>query len=151
MRILTTQYSLSMKSLDIYISGCKGPHCEGCHNPDTWNFNQGDIWGDELKTKISNKIKDFSDLIDNIMIFGGEPLDSSTDDLIDMLSFLDKYNLSVWLFTRYSIDEVPKDIKKYCSYIKCGRYIPSLKTEDNVQYGIPLATSNQKIWKLKCF
>ena len=35
MKILSTQYSLKYKALEIYTAGCKGPHCEGCHNPDT--------------------------------------------------------------------------------------------------------------------
>jgi glutaminase len=34
-----------------------------------------------------------------------------------------------------------------CDYIKTGRYIPELKVNENVHYGINLATSNQKIYK----
>ena len=32
-------------------------------------------------------------------------------------------------------------------YIKCGKYIPELTTDDNIQYGVHLATSNQRIYK----
>lgn len=32
-------------------------------------------------------------------------------------------------------------------YIKCGRYVEELTINDNWQYGIKLATSNQKIYK----
>ena len=81
------------------------------------------------------------------MIFGGEPLDNNLDDLYQLLIDLDGIEKPIWLFTRYEISEIPEFIKKFCTYIKCGKYIPELTTEDSVQYGIKLATSNQKIYK----
>ena len=56
-------------------------------------------------------------------------------------------NKPIWVFTRYDIDKVPKEIKSLCNYIKCGRYKPELKCKNNIHYGIELATSNQKIYK----
>ena len=35
----------------------------------------------------------------------------------------------------------------YFDYIKCGRYKEELKTDDNIQYGIKLASSNQHIYR----
>lgn len=147
MRILATQYTLSMKSLDIYTSGCKPPHCDGCHNPDGWDFNNGHVWNDNLKEKISKKIYDFDTLIERLMIFGGEPLDNSIEDVVDFLGFLVLLNKPIWLFTRYNINDVPNEVKLFCSYIKSGKYDKTKKVEDYIQYGITLATSNQKIYK----
>ena len=148
MNILATQYTLANKSLDIYVAGCNGsPHCVGCHNKESWDFNQGKIWNEEYRIKIGNKIKDFDILIDNIMLFGGEPLDQNLDELINLCFVLTWSEKKLWLFTRYKIEDVPKTIKQLCDYIKCGRYIPELTTEDNIQYGIKLATSNQFIYK----
>ena len=57
-----------------FTQGC--PHrCHGCHNPETWDFNVGDEFDDKLKEQISDKIMSFNAIIENIMIFGGEPLD----------------------------------------------------------------------------
>ena len=88
-------------------------------------------------------------IIKNIMIFGGEPLDNDHEDLKAMLSDIKTNlpNVPLWLFTRYDINDVPDFVKEYCDYIKCGRYFPEQKTEDNIQYNIKLATSNQKIYK----
>ncbi len=151
MRILCTQYTLATKSFEIYVAGCRGvdgQHCKNCHNPETWNFEQGDIFNvGYFNEKIKSKVTEFDLLINNIMIFGGEPLDQPTDELEEMLSFLTRLNKPIWLFTRYTFENVPTKIKGYLDYIKCGQYIETLTTDDNIQYGIRLATSNQRIYK----
>lgn len=148
MNILATQYTLSNKSLEIYVAGCNGnPYCTQCHNPESWNFNQGELLDEKFLLKIDEKVKDFNNLIDNIMIFGGEPLDQDYNELEYMLEYINKYNKPIWLFTRYFIGEVPDFVKKYCEYIKCGRYIVEEKSDDNIQYNIKLASKNQHIYK----
>lgn len=150
MNIMSTQYTLMYKSFDIYLSGCKGDngvHCASCHNPESWSFDMGDLYNEEYFKNIKNKINDFDNMINNIMIFGGEPLDQNHDDLIKLLNDLKTLNKPIWIFTRYSLDLIPQDIKNLCDYIKCGRYIPELTCKGNVFYGLELATSNQKIYK----
>lgn len=149
MNILATQYTLQTKSLDIYLAGCNGqPKCQGCHNPESWDFNQGEIYNQEYyENKLRDKIKTFSSVINNIMIFGGEPLDQKHSELLTLLYDLNETNLPIWLFTRYELDEIPEEIIGVCNYIKCGRFLPELKTDDNIQYGIKLPTSNQYIYK----
>lgn len=148
MNILSTQYTLQTRSLEIYVAGCSGnPHCTGCHNPETWRFDIGDKYDENYNFRIKQKINVFEKLIDNIMIFGGEPLDQKPKELLTLLSDLSHLNKKIWLFTRYDISDVPKKVKELCDYIKCGRYIPELIIENNIQFGIKLATSNQKIYK----
>lgn len=148
MNILGTQYTLQHKAFEIYVAGCNGsPHCKGCHNPESWDFNRGDTLDDNYLSTMKNKIKSFDGMIDNIMIFGGEPLDQKITELIDLLDWLNQFNKKIWVFTRYDFDEVPSVIKSRCDYLKCGRYEPQNITNKNVQYGITLATSNQHIHK----
>jgi len=146
MNIAATQYTLSTSSLDIYFSGCNPPHCKDCHNPELWEFVDDNNYIKKFE-EIKEKIKTFNTLIDNIVLLGGCPLDQNRKEFIDFLNKLKTLNKFIWLFTRYDIDKVPKNIKYLCDYIKCGRYIPELKTDDNIMYGITLATSNQKIYK----
>lgn len=149
MNILSTQYTLQYKSLDIYVAGCSGnPHCTDCHNPESWDFNQGDKYTLEYFNKhIKQKCIEFPNLINNIIIFGGEPNNQNKDELLHLLFDLKTLSKSIWLFTRYNILDVPKYELILCDYIKCGRYIPELITENNIMYGIKLATSNQRIYK----
>lgn len=151
MNILATQYTLANKSFEIYVAGCKAlPHCKGCHNELSWDFELGYEYESYLSGKIIPKIREFNNLIDNIMIFGGEPLDQPIDKLIDMVKKIKEFNKTLWLFTRYSLEEVKDKLKSNIAlfdYIKCGRYEQDLITDSNIQYGIKLATSNQKIYK----
>ena len=151
MNILATQFTLKYNAFEIYTAGCNGnPHCQGCHNPESWSFNQGDKYNIDFFKSIENKVKRFDNIIKNIMIFGGEPLDNPVEEFVSMINDLKILNKDIWLFTRYDLDEVKNILKDNIfkiDYIKCGRYIPSLTTENNEYYGINLATSNQKIYK----
>ena len=147
MNILSIDYSLKYQSIDIYVSGCAAnPHCIDCHNPETWEFNQGTYYKD-VYDMIENKIKKFDILIKNFMIFGGDPLDQDLQKLLEFLNFLTKFSLPIWIFTRYNISKIPDNIKEKVDYIKTGRYLPDLTCKGYIQYGIELATSNQKIYK----
>lgn len=149
MNILYTDFTLQNNALDIYVAGCNGnPHCTSCHNPESWNFSLGKSYNQEYYEYIRRSVNMFSKLIKRIRIFGGEPLDQNHDELIHMLFDLKSLDKEIWLFTRYEINEVPIEVKKFCNYIKTGRYIPELKCDDNTQFGVKLATSNQKIYKL---
>jgi len=148
MRVISTQYTLQYKSLDIYVAGCSGnPHCNLCHNPESWDFNQGHIYNGGYFNHIKEKVKSFDLLVDNIMIFGGEPNDSNHDELLHMLMDLKSLGKKIWLFTRYEINDIPEFEYTLCDYIKTGRYDSELIVDDNIQFGIQLATSNQKIYK----
>lgn len=146
MNVLATQFSLETKSLDIYLAGCRGnPHCSNCHNPESWDFDQGVDWKEALR-EIWRKLEAFPDLIENIMIFGGEPFDQDPDELDSFLWYLDREGVDIWLFTRLKPMEVPEFAKRYCAYIKCGRYEENLRGVQE-QYGIKLASTNQRIYK----
>lgn len=151
MRIHSIDYSFSNRSLDIFISGCKAtPKCRNCHNPELWDFNAGEEYCKNQLDSISKYIADYGSMIDNIFIVGGEPLDQPIEALRHLLRQLSiMHDKPIWLFTRYSLSEVPSNIKHYCTYVKTGKYIPELTSKNNIQYGVKLATSNQQIHKIK--
>ena len=146
MRIAYIDFTLSYNSLDIYISGCKLPHCEECHNPELWDFNIGNLWITE-KENVSYYINSFDSLIDRVMVFGGDVLDSEPTQIERFLKYIKSTGKELWLFTKYSLEEVPDFVKRYSDYIKTGRYIKGLGVDTNIHYGVKLTTSNQKIYK----
>ncbi len=148
--IAATQYSLSTKSIEIYLAGCKAnPHCKNCHNPELWSFDIGVPYAKSFVDLLEEKIRTYENLIDSIWVLGGEPLDQPIEELEKLLLDLSKLNLNIWVWTRYELDEIPDNIKKYCTYVKCGRYDENLSKKGYTSKGIELASTNQKIHKLK--
>jgi len=144
MNIISTQYSLNLKMLEIFVTGCD-LSCEGCHNKELSDYKLGDNWETWI-SKIANKIKDFDDIINLIVVTGGEPLLQDHKALIKMLAWLTSFKKPIVLFTRFELDEVPVHVKILVDYIKTGEYKSEL-TEENEYYGITLQTSNQRVWK----
>jgi len=148
MKLASTQYTLEHESFEVYLSGCCG-NCFGCHNPLLKDFNIGELIGQDCINSLINKVTNNSLLIKKIWILGGEPLDQPLDELVSLLIKLKETNKELWIWTRYDYQFVPEEIVELCDYIKCGMYMEELRTDDNIQFGIKLATSNQKIYKTK--
>ena len=140
MNISGLQYNLNRRTLEIYVSGCRG-QCDGCHNPDLWDFEYGREYSFYIP-KIQKKIK--SGMVDEIWILGGDPIDQDKINFIDLLNNINYLPLFLW--TRYDINEIDKDIKKYFKYIKTGKYDKNLPKYYSKEFDITLASNNQKIY-----
>jgi hypothetical protein len=71
--------------------------------------------------------------------------------MIRLIELALQNKLEVILYTGMNKDELFKrfpQLQNYNIYIKTGRYIEEFKCNDNIQYGIKLASSNQQIYKL---
>ena len=147
MNIVAIDFSMATASYDIFFSGCAATlRCKDCHNPEAWDFNCGKEWR-EWVSKITKDINEYGSMVSKFFLLGGEPLDQDHREFEIFVNFLKNFGKEIWLFTRFSLEEVPGDLIDKFDYIKTGRYIPELSTTENIQYGVSLATSNQKIWK----
>jgi len=146
MNINYMEFNYLTTSLDVYVAGCKSPHCKGCHNPELWNFDTGYPYDSILNTIIGKKIKYLTGVIDKIMIYGGELFDQYEDDVYKFLKDFYKYGLPIWVFTRYELDMLSKRVLHFVSFLKTGAYIDGSTTVN--MYGIELASSNQFIHDL---
>lgn len=160
MNLLGTQYTLKNKAYEIYLAGCGRPsHCEGCHNPESWDFNAGIKITNNTIENISAEINNHADLVENIWILGGEPLDQPLDSfLYFMVNLLTDTNCKIWLFTGYDLDTAVSKLLERNSigmcrllcvdYLKYGEYKPELTVDNHIEHGIQLASSNQHIMTL---
>jgi len=149
MNVLATAYTLSTRSLDIYLAGCTPPHCENCHNPESWDFGAGDKYDLYYFKRIKDKLIQFETLIDRIFIMGGEPLDQSPDKLEYLLMEVTTWGKELWLFTRYELSDIPPSLLYWCDYVKTGRYDATKLSDNYVSHGIKLASTNQRVWSRK--
>lgn len=125
-------------SLAINISGCTHK-CRGCHSKELWEYE-----GKYISNDIEYLINKYGGMITCVCFMGG---DQNLGELFNLLSVVKGSNLKTCLYS--GEDEISKfvNILHLLDYIKCGRYDETLLTDDNIQYGIKLASSNQRIYK----
>ena len=96
--------------LSYWTQGC--PHkCDGCHNPETWNFNCGK---EDSKENILNKILTLlnkNNIHRNLSILGGETLcDEKIDFTMEILKKVKKKypSIKTFVWTGYTYEELCK-------------------------------------------
>lgn len=145
------EYSIATKSIDIFNVGCDG-HCVDCCNPELKDWNQKGLDLNVVCKKVEQLTKKFSNLVERFLLVGGDPVDAYIrypQEYTELLFKLNSLYKPIFLFTRHNIEEVPKELLQQVDYVKVGAYIPELTIDSNIQYGIKLATSNQKIIKVE--
>ena len=107
----------SIRSMDIsngegvgvalFVQGCPSPHCKNCFNPETWDFNGGKEWTEEIENKFIELAS--RPYIKRISILGGEPL--ADENLDGVLHLVNRFRLlfpnkSIWIYTGYKIEDI---------------------------------------------
>lgn len=96
----------------LFVQGCHF-HCHNCFNPETWDFNGGKEWTNEVQNKfleLANR-----PYIKRISILGGEPLaEENMNDVLDLVNEirLSSPQKSIWLYTGYTWEEIRKSNMK---------------------------------------
>ena len=106
----------SIRSLDIsngegvgislFVQGCPF-HCKNCFNSDTWDFNGGKEWTEEIKDKFMKLIN--RPYIKRVSFLGGECLaEQNLDEVLSLIkeirnSFPEK---TIWLYTGFEWDDI---------------------------------------------
>lgn len=94
--------------VSLFVQGCPF-HCFNCFNSETWDFNGGKEWTEEIKDKFM-KIID-RPYIKRVSFLGGECLaEQNLDGVLDLIkeirnSFPEK---TIWLYTGYELSEIVK-------------------------------------------
>lgn len=122
----------------LWVSGCNC-HCHGCHNPQTWDFNAGQLFTDDTMQEILKALD--KPYISRLTFSGGHPLEPQNRETVYKIIKAVKENFSnksIWLYTGYAWEEIldkeekyenfevngisPLDIVKYCNILVDGRY-----------------------------
>ena len=130
----------------LWVAGCNH-NCKECHNPETWNPNNGQLFIDKSKEEIFEYLS--RDYIHRITFSGGDPLFPNNRETITQLAkeIKEKFpDIKIWCYTGYTFEEV-KDLPiiKYLDVLVDGPYIKELRDVSLHWVG----SSNQRIIKLK--
>lgn len=90
--------------VSLFVSGCTN-HCEGCFQPETWDFNYGNDFTEETENRILEMLA--PDYICGLTVLGGEPFEPENQwVLVDFLRKVRrKYpEKSIWCFTGFTLE-----------------------------------------------
>lgn len=133
--------------ISIFFQGCHF-HCPGCFNQDTWDFNGGKEFNDEVINHVLELAN--NDVISGLSILGGEPLNPKNIEGSTKLAkaFKEKYpDKTIWLWSGYLFDEYiyDKEIVNYLDVIIDGQFKIELSSP-LLQYK---GSSNQRVIDVK--
>lgn len=139
-------------SVSFYTQGC--PHrCQGCHNPETWDFKGGKEFTANILDEIIEALQ-ANGIKRSLCILGGEPLCSENQFLTCMIVRHVKEKLpetEIYVWTGYTYEQLKqstdphlKNILQIIDYIIDGPYI-----EAERDITLPMRGSrNQRVIKL---
>ena len=130
----------------LWVAGCE--HCcENCHNPITWDLNDGLIFDDEAKDELFTELS--KKYISGITFSGGDPLHHANREAVERLieeiheKFPDK---TIWVYTGYEWKEIKHlPLLQYVDVLVDGKFIEAQKDTKLHWRG----SSNQKIIDVK--
>jgi anaerobic ribonucleoside-triphosphate reductase activating protein len=110
----------------LFVSGCRHA-CAGCFNTDSWDFEAGEPFTEELSASILQDIID-NPLLDGVTLCGGDPFFSPEE----CTTFVHKLRTlcpgkSVWAYTGFTFEALmrqPKlrELAKQCDVIVDGKF-----------------------------
>lgn len=99
----------------LFVSGCTN-HCKGCFQPETWDFEYGDPYTDEVEEKLIQMLS--QDYINGLTLLGGEPFEPGNQRVL--VSLLQRIRTElpgkdVWAYTGFTYEM----LKTNGSYPRC--------------------------------
>lgn len=153
MRIANINYYDTVNTIggavvSIWTQGCPH-HCEGCFNPETWDFSGGRKLAEEDVVNILTYVEKNRDVIHGVSFLGGEPLcDENIDGVAELIKrlyfFFPETTIMIWsgyIFKEVLNKLVDKRIDNMVDYVIDGRFVMSKKDKNLRLRG----SSNQNI------
>lgn len=107
----------------LWVSGCNH-HCEGCHNPETWNCNNGELFTKKTMEQLLEFIS--KPWINGITFSGGDPLfpDNRSEILEIIKEIKTKFpSKTIWLYTGYTWEEIQDlELVKFIDVLVDGEF-----------------------------
>lgn len=114
--------------VSLFVSGCRN-RCKGCFNPETWDFNYGEIFTVKELLEITDAL--YPDHISGLTILGGDPMEPENIKVVEALctvvktSYPDK---TIWIYTGYKYEDLKDlEIMEYIDVLVDGPFIESKK------------------------
>ena len=114
--------------VSLFVSGCRN-HCEGCFQPETWDFGYGQPFTRETEDEVIEALRPY--WIQGLSILGGEPMEPENQEVL--LPFIkhvkQEYpNKDVWLYSGYVFEQLQGlEILQFVDVLVDGRFVKKLR------------------------
>ena len=100
----------------LFVSGCTH-HCEGCFQPETWDFDYGKPYTREVEDYIVETLK--PDYIEGLTLLGGEPMEKANQAAILPLIRRTRRlgRKTIWVYSGYLYEQLTDPS---CTRCRCG-------------------------------
>lgn len=138
--------------VSFFVQGCPH-HCSNCFNKETWDFDKGYEYTDDIKWEIIRAIN-ANGIMRNFSVLGGEPLAPNNLKMVNevITAVRAAYpDIDIILWTGYTFEELDRNNKYIESILnKINRLVDGKFIEELKDLTLPLrGSSNQRIWKRK--
>lgn len=120
--------------VSLFVSGCTH-HCKECFNPETWDFDYGEVFTPMEETRVLEYLK--PDYIKGLSLLGGEPLEHvNQQGLLPLVKKVKETypNKTIWCYTGYDFEkdilgrmveqwEETKELLSYIDVIVDGEFM----------------------------
>lgn len=100
--------------LSLFVSGCTN-HCPGCFNPETWEFNYGVTYTEEMEDQIIEELS--KSYYRGLSILGGEPMELVNQEalvyLIRKVRAMSEPR-DIWVYTGFHLEDLLPGGKRHC-------------------------------------
>ncbi len=114
----------------LWVSGCTH-HCDGCHNPITWDINGGLIFDEAAKEEIFTELN--KDYVSGLTLSGGDPLHPlNFKDVGKLVSEVKKLfpTKTIWLYTGFLFEDIENmPLLKHIDVLVDGPFVKELLDE----------------------
>ena len=119
--------------VSLFVQGCPF-HCKNCFNEETWDYNKGKEWTEDIKNTFLNLID--KPYITRISFLGGEPLYiQNLDGILDLCKTIKtKYpDKVIWLYSGYTFEKIFYTFKEIYSNTLSGNNSIGIISKDMFQ------------------
>ena len=114
--------------VSLFVQGCNR-HCDGCFNPETWDYDKGQIFNRRIQELFLDLGKEKK--ITGFSILGGEPLDQDGRMLELIKKIKERYpDKTIWMWTGHTYEDLTDkqmEIVKLIDVLVDGPFIISQK------------------------
>ena len=114
--------------VSLFVQGCNR-HCDGCFNPETWDYDKGQIFNRRIQELFLDLGKEKK--ITGFSILGGEPLDQDKRMLELIKKIKERYpDKTIWMWTGHTYEDLTDkqmEIVKLIDVLVDGPFIISQK------------------------